>query len=130
VAPRGRPARPTHVVAFAVFERLWRDGRARDLTRFLTDVAPDASVDEVIVEADVAKLLEELRKLAEAGVLQPPVDEEAKVAIARAMRTSRPITSGRCSSASKGACASAILRCSRTTATGSMGTGCSGCLPG
>jgi glycerol-3-phosphate O-acyltransferase len=77
----------THVVAFAVFERLWRDGRARDLTRFLTDVAPDASVDEVIVEADVAKLLEELRKLAGAGVLQPPVDDEAKVAIARAMRT-------------------------------------------
>jgi glycerol-3-phosphate O-acyltransferase len=77
----------THVVAYAVFERLWRDGRARDLTRFLTDVAPDAMVDEAIVEADVAKLLEELHKLAAAGTLQPPVDDEAKVAIARAMRT-------------------------------------------
>ncbi len=77
----------THVVAYAVFERLWRDGRARDLTRFLTDVAPDAAVDEVIVLEDVARLLEELRKLAATGAIQPPFDDEAKVALARAMRT-------------------------------------------
>jgi glycerol-3-phosphate O-acyltransferase len=78
---------PTHVVAYAAFERLHRASRARDLGRFLSDVAPDAPLDPEVMLADVGKLLEELRARAEAGALQAPVERDPAVVIERALRT-------------------------------------------
>ncbi len=77
----------THLLAYAVFERLHREGRARDWARFLTDVAPDARVDLATIEADVMRLLDEVRALAGAGALRAPIDDEAKLAVARALKT-------------------------------------------
>lgn len=84
---RGVVPLSTNVVAFAVFERLLRESRARDLGHFLTDVAPDAPLDEQAVLRDVGGLLEELRKRAAAGELRPPAEAEPQVALESALRT-------------------------------------------
>jgi glycerol-3-phosphate O-acyltransferase len=76
----------TDVAAYAVFERLHRDVRARDLAQFLGD-ARDASLAENDAEEAIARLLVELRARASEGALRPTFELDAPTTLARAIRT-------------------------------------------
>lgn len=57
----------TNLVAFAVFELLWRRQRPRDVYRFLRELGPEVSLPMAEVEAEIDALLEELCALRDAG---------------------------------------------------------------
>jgi glycerol-3-phosphate O-acyltransferase len=67
---RHNVALPTHVAAFAVFERLRRDSAEPDLFRFLRDVGPETSLAQAELVEELDGVLAALRRLHAAGRVQ------------------------------------------------------------